>query len=382
MLKYLLLVASLFTAADAGAVGRIRNSDISASAGIVYSKLNLSGSIVNADISNSASIANSKLASMLTQTIKCRTSGTTGVPEDCTATESANIIGIAPQYWRIQTASPSAPPGTHVYIYPRGSSLYFMNSSGVETELNTGSGGGVSLLYSSMSAGTGTWNPGATGYSLIIAAGGGGGGGGGGNGSNGSEAGEGGGGSACIGVVTSSAQLYTATVGAGGAGGSAGGGATGTNGTAGSDTTVTNADGAVVFRCTGGIAGGHGTSASTKFWKNLGGHGGSPTCNVNTGAAGADGEDGGYSKVVGRYAIVGAKGTGTGDSGGTCGGGGGGSGAFGEGGAAGGGYSCSAASNGAAGGGGGGGGSSGHPSVCNGTAGGTGGAGGIWVFSF
>lgn len=379
--KILLLATALFTA-DAGAAALIRNKDISASAGIVYSKLNLAASIVNADISNSASIANSKLASMLTETIKCRTSAATGAPEDCTATESANIIGNAPQLWRVLTSSPSAPVSTHVYIYAKSDGLYYLNSSGVETQLNTGASGGVSLLYASMSAGTGTWNPGASGYSLIIAAGGGGGGGGGGTGVNGSNAGEGGGGSACIGIVTSSAQLYTASVGAGGSAGAAGGGATGTSGSNGSDTTVTNATGAVVFRCTGGIAGNYGVSYGTKYWKNNGGHGGSPTCNVNTGVAGADGEDGGYSKVMGVHWAGGSKGTGTGDTGGTCGGGGGGAGVMGAGGNGGGGFSCSSPTAGAAGGGGGGGGSSGHPSICNGTAGAAGGAGGIWVFSF
>lgn len=45
------------------ASGVIVNEDINASAGIAYTKLNLTGSIVNTDISNSAAIAVSKLAS-------------------------------------------------------------------------------------------------------------------------------------------------------------------------------------------------------------------------------------------------------------------------------------------------------------------------------
>lgn len=44
--------------------GNIDNTNISASAAIAYSKLNLSGSIVNADINSSAAIAFSKLASL------------------------------------------------------------------------------------------------------------------------------------------------------------------------------------------------------------------------------------------------------------------------------------------------------------------------------
>lgn len=45
-------------------LGNLTNSNISASAAIAYSKLNLSGSIVNADINASAAIAYSKLASL------------------------------------------------------------------------------------------------------------------------------------------------------------------------------------------------------------------------------------------------------------------------------------------------------------------------------
>lgn len=48
-------------AAGVASVASIVNADISASAAIAYSKLNLSGSIVNADISTSAAIAYSKL---------------------------------------------------------------------------------------------------------------------------------------------------------------------------------------------------------------------------------------------------------------------------------------------------------------------------------
>jgi hypothetical protein len=43
-------------------LGNLTNSNISASAAIAYSKLNLTGSIVNADINASAAIAYSKLA--------------------------------------------------------------------------------------------------------------------------------------------------------------------------------------------------------------------------------------------------------------------------------------------------------------------------------
>jgi len=46
--------------------GAIANADVSATAAIAYSKLNLAGNIVNADISSSAAIADSKLATIST----------------------------------------------------------------------------------------------------------------------------------------------------------------------------------------------------------------------------------------------------------------------------------------------------------------------------
>lgn len=291
-------------------------------------------------LTGAAGITNANLAYMANATIKCRNTSGTGAPEDCTAAEINTILSAAP------------------------------------------GGGTANVLFSRHTSGTESWAPSGTGSVVVIAAGGGGGGGGGGNGSNGSEAGEGGGGSACMAILPYSTQTYTVGVGTGGTGGAAGGSATGTNGLGGGSTYILEQSGNVLFVCPGGMAGGHGTSANTKFWKNPGGgYGGSPGCNVNTGAAGADGEDGGYSSIY-QFFAGGLKGAGTGDSGGTCGGGGGGSGAFGAGGAAGGGYSCSAATAGSAGGGGGGGGSSGHPSVCNGTAGGAGGVGGIKIYGF
>jgi len=63
-------IATVITTGDTGTINSnmisdlsITNSDIATSAGIVYSKLNLSNSIVNADIASGAAIAVSKLAS-------------------------------------------------------------------------------------------------------------------------------------------------------------------------------------------------------------------------------------------------------------------------------------------------------------------------------
>lgn len=154
MLKKLLLLATALLSVDAGAAGLIRNKDISASAAIAYSKLNLTDSIVNADINSSAGIANSKLASMLTEHFKCRTSATTGTPEDCNATQSAAIVGKAPQLWRLQDASPSAPAAgsVHVYAYSDGN-LYKKDSTGAVVQIQTGSSAGSTGGFAVLSGG-------------------------------------------------------------------------------------------------------------------------------------------------------------------------------------------------------------------------------------
>lgn len=86
--------------------GSIVNADINTSAAIAYSKLSLTGSIVNADISSSAaiaysklnlasSVANSDLTNMTQATIKGRAAGGgTGSPQDLTSAQVLTILGI------------------------------------------------------------------------------------------------------------------------------------------------------------------------------------------------------------------------------------------------------------------------------------------------
>lgn len=68
--------------------GSILNADVSASAAIAYSKLSLSNSILNADINSSAAIAYSKLAAMTTGKILA---GNAGVPTAVTLSGGATI---------------------------------------------------------------------------------------------------------------------------------------------------------------------------------------------------------------------------------------------------------------------------------------------------
>jgi hypothetical protein len=54
-----------------------------------------SGDIVNADLTGSAGITNANLANMANGTFKCRTSGGTGAPEDCTGTQATALLNAA-----------------------------------------------------------------------------------------------------------------------------------------------------------------------------------------------------------------------------------------------------------------------------------------------
>lgn len=78
-------------------LGLIVNADVSNSAAIAYSKLNLSGSIVNADVSASAAIAYSKLAALTASRVL--QSGAGGVIEASavTTTELGYVSGVAGQ---------------------------------------------------------------------------------------------------------------------------------------------------------------------------------------------------------------------------------------------------------------------------------------------
>ena len=69
--------------------GNVQNSDISATAAIAYSKLNLSGNVQNSDISTSAGIQLSKLAVMVTGTLVGNNTGSSASPAAVTMTNVA-----------------------------------------------------------------------------------------------------------------------------------------------------------------------------------------------------------------------------------------------------------------------------------------------------
>jgi hypothetical protein len=117
--------------------GSVVNADISASAAIAYSKLALTGSILNADINASAAIAGTKISPNFgSQNIS--TTGTSSVAsESITGTGGAGYLELAEQ-----SAAPSNPASSKIRLYSKTTDegLYFLNSSGTETQVGSGSG--------------------------------------------------------------------------------------------------------------------------------------------------------------------------------------------------------------------------------------------------
>lgn len=154
----------------------IVNSDVSASAAIAYSKLNLSTSIVNADISASAAIALSKLAtvtasralvsdgsgvvsaSAVTSTELALLSGRTGTLATLAGTETLTnktLTSPAINTPRIdvitldgQASSPSNPSAGDYKLFVADSTqkLTLRDSTGAETTVGSGSGGGINYV--------------------------------------------------------------------------------------------------------------------------------------------------------------------------------------------------------------------------------------------
>lgn len=99
-----------------------------------------SGDIVNADLSGSAAITNANLANMTQSTFKCRTTASTGAPEDCTALQSQAIVGAVPQLLAHQS-TPSNPAAGSVKVYAKSdNNLYILDSGGTETQVVSGGG--------------------------------------------------------------------------------------------------------------------------------------------------------------------------------------------------------------------------------------------------
>lgn len=131
--------------------GTIVNADVSASAAIAYSKLNLAssivssditdGTIVNADIDAAAAIAGSKLQAANGTTNAGAVS--TGAQDIGGEKRFLSALGMA------EVSTPSNPSAGYRKLYFKSDGkLYKLDSSGTETEIGAGSGGGVNTITS------------------------------------------------------------------------------------------------------------------------------------------------------------------------------------------------------------------------------------------
>lgn len=147
-----------------GAWSKIANVHVDIAAAIAYSKLNLTGSIVNADVSASAGIVDTKLATISTagKVANSATTATTSNTADAIVARdaagkitpvllNANVDG----YVDIdEEASPSSPSAGKVRLFAKTDKLLWTkNSTGVETPVGSGSGSGtVNLMLNPYAA--------------------------------------------------------------------------------------------------------------------------------------------------------------------------------------------------------------------------------------
>lgn len=247
----------------------------------------LTGDVTSSAGSNATTIApnvvdNSKLADMATQTIKGRTTGDTGDPEDLTATQATAILN--------PVVGDSGSGGTKGLVPAPAAgdaaANKFLHADGTFQTPSVASASEQSQIFTS----SGSFNVPASVTEVTISGIGGGGGGGGGGGAGGFGGGGGAGGGGAIyeeykQTVTPSDTL-TVTIGAGGSAGAGGAGSGSTGGTGGS-TTITGTGVNLTLFGSGGGGGGGGNGAT-------GGTGGvSPYANGGTGGTGVGGSGGG-----------------------------------------------------------------------------------------
>lgn len=146
-------------------LANIVNADISASAAIAYSKLNLSLSIVNADINAAAAIAYSKLASLtasrvlvsdvsgvvsvssITSTTLGYLDATSSIQTQINTKVTASAAAITSALTMDEVAAPSTPASGKFAIYPKSDGkLYTLNDAGTETEVGAGGSSGINYI--------------------------------------------------------------------------------------------------------------------------------------------------------------------------------------------------------------------------------------------
>lgn len=148
--------------------GEIGNADVTPSAGIAYSKLNLADSIVNADINSAAAIVDTKLATISTAgkvansaTTATSSAGTnTIVMRDANGDFVADKIQHEEELLVKQISTPSNPSAGYVSIYTKSDDkVYKKTSAGVESEIGSGGGGGSGINLITFDTAANSWTP-------------------------------------------------------------------------------------------------------------------------------------------------------------------------------------------------------------------------------
>lgn len=134
--------------------GEIGNADVTPSAGIAYSKLNLADSIVNADINSAAAIVDTKLATISSagKVANTATTATSSAGTNTIVMRNANGDFVADKIQHEeellvkQISTPSNPSAGYVSIYTKSDDkVYKKTSAGVESEIGSGGGGGSGI---------------------------------------------------------------------------------------------------------------------------------------------------------------------------------------------------------------------------------------------
>jgi hypothetical protein len=126
----------------------IVNADISGSAAIAYSKLNLATSIVNADISGSAAIAYSKL-NLATSIVNADVNASAAIDGSKISASFGNqVVSGDREFQFTEIATPGSPPAANkaFFYFKADGNPYKMDDTGVEVAVGSGAGSGSGSL--------------------------------------------------------------------------------------------------------------------------------------------------------------------------------------------------------------------------------------------